>query len=518
MDNYYDIENWLDYYSDNFFSKEKKINKVIRITNFLKKNKKKIDLYLDYSKVKKKYYFENYDIWRDLQKKFLIKQSKNLIKKISFVDHHTCHAHYAAFAPNIKENKSAILTIDSEGDGLNQTFWIFNKKANTLKKITQSSECDLARIYRFITLILKMKPNEHEYKVMGLAPYAKDKYSKMVYDDVFKNILKVRNCKVLNKNRPKNLFNYLYNKTKQYRFDNIAGAVQILVENISEELVNQIFKKYNLNSFSISGGVSMNIKMNKHLSTLSFVKNLYVPPTGTDESLSIGVCYYLNKLNKTNKILNNIYLGQELNKNNINKSSLKKIFKDKTKFKIINNFSHKKLAKLLAKGEIIAIAREREEFGARALGNRSIIANPSIDGVVQKINEQIKNRDFWMPFALSILHENHKKYLKNNKSIECDFMTIGFDTVVQSYHEIKNGSHPYDKTVRPQILKKNFNPKYYSIIKEFNKITKIPAVLNTSLNLHGMPIASKINDVSYTFKKSGLKYLYLNDNYLIKKI
>ena len=384
---------------------------------------------------------------------------------------------------------------------MNQTFWIFNKKANTLKKITQSSECDLARIYRFITLILKMKPNEHEYKVMGLAPYAKDKYSKMVYDDVFKNILKVRNCKVLNKNRPKNLFNYLYNKTKQYRFDNIAGAVQILVENISEELVNQIFKKYNLNSFSISGGVSMNIKMNKHLSTLSFVKNLYVPPTGTDESLSIGVCYYLNKLNKTNKILNNIYLGQELNKNNINKFSLKKIFKDKTKFKIINNFSHKKLAKLLAKGEIIAIAREREEFGARALGNRSIIANPSIDGVVQKINEQIKNRDFWMPFALSILHEKHKKYLKNNKSIECDFMTIGFDTVVQSYHEIKNGSHPYDKTVRPQILKKNFNPKYYSIIKEFNKITKIPAVLNTSLNLHGMPIASKINDVSYTFKK-----------------
>ena len=83
------------------------------------------------------------------------KQSGNLIKKISFLDHHTCHAHYAAYAPNIKEKKVAVVTLDSEGDGLNQTFWIFDRNKNKLKKINESSECDLARIYRFITLILK---------------------------------------------------------------------------------------------------------------------------------------------------------------------------------------------------------------------------------------------------------------------------------------------------------------------------------------------------------------------------
>ena len=172
---------------------------------------------------------------------------------------------------------------------------------------------------------------------------------------------------------------------------------------------------------------------------------------------------------------------------------------------------------MLSQGNIVAVARGREEFGARALGNRSILANPYIDGVVQKINEQIKNRDFWMPFALTILKEHHKKYLVNNKSIDCDFMTIGFDTKIDKYNDIKNGTHPYDKSVRPQILSKKYNENYHSLINEFYKITKVPALLNTSLNLHGFPISSKIKDVISTFENSGLEYLYLEDNFLVKK-
>ena len=156
--------------------------------------------------------------------------------------------------------------------------------------------------------------------------------------------------------------------------------------------------------------------------------------------------------------------------------------------------------------------------GARALGNRSILANPYMDGVVQKINEQIKNRDFWMPFALTILKDHHKKFLQNKKSLDCDFMIIGFDTLKRNYNSIKNGTHPYDKSVRPQILNKEFNKNYYSLINEFYKITKVPALLNTSLNLHGLPISSKLKDVVLTFKNSDLEYLYLEDYFLIKKI
>ena len=514
LDNYFSIKNWQDYYLNNFFSVNKKVRNTIETITKLRKIKK-IDQYLNYNQIKKKDYFTNYKIFRDLQERFLLKQSEGLIKKISFIDHHTCHASYAAYAPNIKEKRVGILTIDSEGDGLNQTFWIYEKSKNKLFNVNKSHQCDIARIYRFITLILKMKPNEHEYKVMGLAPYAKNSYSDQVYDEVFKNLLQVKNCKIVYKNRPKNLFGFLYEKTKEHRFDNIAGGVQKLVEVLSAELIHQIYKKYKINSFSISGGVSMNIKMNGNIAKKPHVKNLYIPPTGTDESLSIGACYYLNR-KENNRPLKNIYLGQNLSDTKITVSKLKKYLNSK-KFKIQKNINHKNLAKLLNKGEIIAIVNGREEFGSRALGNRSIIADPSKEGVVKKINEQIKNRDFWMPFALTILSEDHKKFIYNPKSIRCDFMTIGYDTIKRNYLKIKNGSHPYDKTVRPQILDKKFNKDYNSIIKEFKKLSGIPALLNTSLNLHGFPISSKITQVIKTFKKSGLKYLYIENNFLIKK-
>ena len=122
-----------------------------------------------------------------------------------------------------------------------------------------------------------------------------------------------------------------------------------------------------------------------------------------------------------------------------------------------------------------------------------------------------------MPFAITILNEKHKNYIFNNKSLDCEFMTIGFDTKLKNYEKIKNGTHPYDKTVRPQILKKKFNEKYHSIINEFYKISDIPALLNTSLNLHGLPISSTIDDILLTFTRSGLKFLYLDDRILIKK-
>ena len=121
-----------------------------------------------------------------------------------------------------------------------------------------------------------------------------------------------------------------------------------------------------------------------------------------------------------------------------------------------------------------------------------------------------------MPFALTILKEDHNNFIKNPNKIRSDFMTIGFDTVEKNLKKIKSATHPYDRSVRPQILEKNFNKNYYSIIQKFKKITKIPGVLNTSLNLHGS-ICSDIKDIKNTFVKSDLKYLYINDKFLIQK-
>jgi len=413
-----------------------------------------------------------------------------------------------------KKKNSAIVTLDSEGDGLNQTVWKYNHKSKEIIKIRSSSTCDLARIYKFITLILKMKPDEHEFKVMGLAPYAKKEYSQIVFEDVFKDLLKVKDMKIEKNKRPKDLYGYLLKKTKPYRFDNIAAATQILLEDTACKLFRQINKKINATNFYLSGGVSMNIKMNKELLDLKFVRNLFVPPTGSDESLSIGACYYLCD-KKISKPLENIYLGQEISKINLN-NKIKKNFGNK-KYKIFKNVKHSKIAKILKNNEPIAVARGREEFGARALGNRSIIASPSNNSVIKKINESIKNRDFWMPFALTILETKHKKYIKNPKNIKSAFMTIGFDTISEKYNKIIAGTHIYDRTVRPQILEQSQNPNYFSLIKEFEKITGVPALLNTSLNLHGNPVSSTLDDVIYTFKNSGLRYLYINDEFLIQK-
>ena len=201
-------------------------------------------------------------------------------------------------------------------------------------------------------------------------------------------------------------------------------ACEIFLEKTATELVKQVHKKYKIRNFALSGGISMNIKMNKVISELPFVDKIFVPPSGSDESLCAGACYYLEQSNS--KPLKNIYLGI-----NIDKNDEKKYLPIKDKSLVIKkNIKSDHIAKLLSGGHVIGVARGREEFGARALGNRSIIANPSKPGVVQEINEAIKkNRDFWMPFALSVMKDKQHQILKILRKLDCSFMTIGFDTI-----------------------------------------------------------------------------------------
>ena len=506
---FFNIEDYKNFYGKDFYYKKlRRINTGKYLKNLFNDKRNKSNIYLDFSRYSTKDINKNvnYDAIN-----YLKKQSKDLVGKIEVIDHHTCHAYYAFYASKINDpkKKHAIITLDSWGDGRNQTVFIKNAN-NQLKLVAESKQCDIARIYKFVTLILSMKPDEHEFKVMGLAPYSKFNYAYAIYKDVFEGLLVVKDCKISFKKRPKDIFEYLTKKLNRYRFDSIAAAVQIFVEKLVSQVFYQIYKKYRVTSFCLSGGVSMNIKMNKILSELNFVKELYVPPSGGDESLCIGGCYYLEKKRFP---LNNIYLGQSISNTNFN--DLKNIFK--TNYLIKKNINHTYIASLLLKGEIVGLARDQEEFGARALGNRSILANPSIDNCVEKINETIKSRDFWMPFALTILEKKHKFFIENKKNIDSSFMTIAFNTIEKNYHKIKAGTHPYDKTVRPQILKKSSNLHFYNLIEEFEKISGIPAILNTSLNLHGLPIASSLKDIFNVIDNSSLKYLYINDKYLIIK-
>ena len=163
--------------------------------------------------------------------------------------------------------------------------------------------------------------------------------------------------------------------------------------------------------------------MNMILTQLDCVDGLYVPASGADESLCMGACYVLDSENA--KPLTNTYLGKDVSEG-ISNDNIKTLFLDKN-YEVTMNVNHNEIAKILAKGNVVAQVRGREEFGARALGNRSIIASPNDPDVVKMINEAIKNRDFWMPFALSIMADKTDGFINNPKNIDSPSMTIGFE-------------------------------------------------------------------------------------------
>jgi carbamoyltransferase len=432
-------------------------------------------------------------------------------KKIKFYDHHTCHIMYGYFSNPNKKQKTIGITVDAYGDGRNQTVWKIEN--NKFKLISDSNECEIARLYRSVTLYLRMKPLEHEFKVMGLAPYAKDSYVDKVVQ-VFDDLVEFDDLKIVHKNRPKDLYQFLNDNLQYFRFDNIAGGIQKYTEKMLIELFYRAKEKIGFNNFIFSGGVSMNVKANKALADQDFVDDLFVAGSSSDESQCIGACYYANYENKIdNKPLHNLYLGGENKQGDVLVYIEKNNLHDKYTISFADN---EKIAQLLAKGEIVARVDGRMEFGSRALGNRSILANPSSPNVVRYINELIKGRDFWMPFAATILDSYVSKYLHNPKNLESRYMAIAMDTKKEYLHEIKAGTHPYDETIRPQILTREQNSKYYDLLEKFSELTGIGALLNTSYNLHGLPMVNDIPDAFHVFENSELTNLSMGGMLFVK--
>ncbi len=172
-----------------------------------------------------------------------------------------------------------------------------------------------------------------------------------------------------------------------------------------------------------------------------------------------------------------------------------------------------KASELLAKGEIVAWFQGRMEYGPRALGNRSILSNPSVKGISDKINEIIKFREKWRPFCPSILKEYAKDILGTDHP--SPYMTFSFTVNEEWRDKIKEVVH-VDNTARPQIVDEESNPKFYSLLKSFHKKTDLPVLINTSLNRRGEPMICSPDDALVMFYESGLEYLILG-NCLIKK-
>jgi carbamoyltransferase len=209
--------------------------------------------------------------------------------------------------------------------------------------------------------------------------------------------------------------------------------------------------------------------------------------------------------------LENAFLGFDVAREHLDEVSLL------TKYNVKHRVTNKEVAMLLSKGVIIARVFGSAEFGPRALGHRSILAHPRHLSSVKVINKAIKNRDFWMPFALSIMDRGVPDYILMPDDTSAPFMTVAFMTKAMLRNDIAAGIHAYDSTVRPQVVTRQAAPDYYDLIESFANITGIPALLNTSFNLHGEPVVNDLADALHTLDNSGLTHLIYQDMLITKK-
>jgi carbamoyltransferase len=439
------------------------------------------------------------------------------------LDHHACHAAAAYFASPFAGAEALVLTNDNSGDGLCATASTGSARAVTLREAAPSAPGSLGSFYSFVTLLLGMKFGEHEYKVMGLAPYAPAGAAERAE-------AALREVFTLTDGTPARFewrhrgprYRLLLEATLGLRFDAIAAGAQRIVEDLLTRWSRLMRQRYGGERLALGGGVFMNVKANMLLADEPWVRDVFVFPSCGDESNAIGAAYlaYVDACARSGaeaspRPLGPAYLGPDLDLADaeavIRKRDLVARYRVTEHERI-----EERIAELLVTDGVVARCDGRMEFGARALGNRSILANPSDHRVVTLINRMIKNRDFWMPFAPSVLREREGDYVVNPKALASPYMMLAFPTNPKRRDEIVAAVHPHDGTARAHIVDEAWNPAYHRVIREFERRTGIGAVLNTSFNLHGEPLVCSPDDAIDTFERSGLPHLALG-RWLISK-
>lgn len=442
-------------------------------------------------------------------------------RKIVFPHHHRCHGGYAYYASSVRKDPVLILTADAWGDDMNASVSIAEN--GHIRRLSTSTNFNVARLYRSMTLLLGMKPDEHEYKVMGLAAYARpgDVQGPL---KVFRDTLYVKGLGFDYHEVPPDLYVYFRDRLEGYRFDAIAGALQRYAENILVAWAESCLEATGARRLCFGGGIAMNVKAMLELARLQGLDEIFVCPSPSDESLAMGACYVvMHDKCATDGIdsrgvlrpLDSAYLGPDLDARDLGRA-VERLAAD-SRYGILESVDPAHVASVLAAGRVVGRCVGRSEFGARALGNRSILADPRSIHVVQTLNEKVKSRDFWMPFAPSILEERASDYLVNPKNLPAPYMTIAFDTTPLAGQELRAALHQADLTCRPQVVSRDANPKYHALIRAFEERTGVGGLLNTSFNIHGEPIAQTAHDAVDVFQRSGLDALILDRFFIEKK-
>lgn len=437
-------------------------------------------------------------------------------KEIVFVEHHLAHASVAyRSAPWNYDENTLVFTADGAGDGLSSTVSICRN--GEIERIASSTYFDSLgnAFYGMITAHLGLRPWHDEYKTMGLAPYGKPQ----------RLIDKMRRIIILNPDKPlefkNNISPFIESKLRIMlcgrRFDDIAAAAQMHLEELLVSWIKKAIEITDVHKIACSGGVFLNVKANKKIAEIPEVEQAFFYPDSGDSGTTVGAAlqayfdYCKREGIKAKKVaITDIYYGPSYLNEQIEQVLKKTGWISNAEY---NDEIDSLVGEYVAEGKIIARFKGSMEWGPRGLGNRSILADPRDLKVIGKINFAIKHRDFWMPFAPSIIEKGMDEYFLN--PMPSPYMIRAFDTT-EKRDQISAAIHPADKTCRPQTVNDSWNIDYRKVIEVFQERTGVGGVLNTSLNLHGFPIVCTPLQALKTFEKSKLDGLALGNYFLTK--
>lgn len=459
-----------------------------------------------------------------LNVKSILKKKLNYKGKVLFVPHHEAHAASAFFVSPFK--KAAILTVDGVGEWQTIGLYLgFQNKLIPLKKLNFPNSLGL--LYSTFTAFLGFKVNEDEYKVMGLSAYGEPKYYKKILkivkvndDGSFSLDMKYFSFRESFKMWSKE-FEKLFGKPREpsekirERHANIASSLQKFTEEIYLKILRYLYSLTRVENLCIAGGVALNCLANGRIYKETNFKKVFIQGAAGDDGASLGAAFFAYNfiLNKRRTFVQrNLYFGPRFS-NHYVKKFLKKVNAD---FEFLRDRELvKEVAKLLSENKVVGWFRGRMEFGPRALGSRSILANPKPSWMKDRVNE-IKRREYFRPFAGSVLQEKVHEYFEvPEKNHYSPFMIFAFKVKKKKGRDISAIVH-VNNTCRIQTVNKKDNGIYYELIKEFYRITGIPVLLNTSFNLRGEPIVCKPEEAYNNFIKTKMDYLVL-ENFLVKK-
>jgi carbamoyltransferase len=437
-------------------------------------------------------------------------------QRVLTMEHHGCHA-AAAWYGSGADPDALVITLDGAGDGLCATVAVPGDDGRLKRIGAVGEEHSIGILWNVITSLMGMIPNEHEYKLMGMAPYAAGRRGKACAE-IFSRAYHLHNGtwqRAGGLPEANYSFDYWRDALQFQRFDIVCAGIQIATEQLVSAWVDQWLRKTGRRRVRLAGGVFMNVKLNKVIAELPSCDDVWVFPSCGDETNTFGACWsYMAERGLADRIepIGPLYLGPGHTEDDLRRA----VERARAGGFHVSRPPDLEAAAagLLAAGEVVARVSGREEFGARALGNRSILADPSRREIVRVINKSIKSRDFWMPFACSVLEEAQDQYLHNPKRLAAPYMILTFDS--RNTDQIIAGCHPEDLTIRPQVVSRDWNPGYHTLLSRFRERTGRGAVLNTSFNIHGEPIASTPENAVDVMERSDLVHLALDD-WLISK-